>query len=169
MKKVAIGAALVAVLGIGGTFAVVSVNEEQKNEVTSKSVKVASEETKQMTIPTERTVELAAGATYPWQGASVGEVDRWIAQGEIVYLFSDLEAFEEAFVSIIDLDIAKNGANPAILKQRTDQIVKQLSPYKPEMKEYWDVLTEAGDLGSSGDYEAAKAKIEEAKQLREAQ
>jgi len=131
----------------------------------SADVKPSTEEKK---IPTKRTVEIKAVDPYPWKGLMIGEADKLIEQGEVVYLMSDLEPYEKSFVESIDLDLIKNGGDPQKNKQRTDQLVKQLKPLDPKMKGYFDKLTEAGNAVAAKDYDGAKAKIEEAKKLREA-
>lgn len=161
MKKIGIGIALATVLGIGGVLTVANVNDEPKTETVT-----GTETPVQQEIPTERTVELAAGANYPWEGLLANEAGELVDKGETVYLLSDLEPFEEAFIRSVDIDLIANGQEPGTLKQYTDQLVKQLSPYKPDMQPYWDALTEAGNLTVQGQYDEAKAKIEEAKTLR---
>ncbi|KXY75881.1 hypothetical protein MKY89_30180 [Bacillus sp. FSL W7-1294] len=158
---------LAVALGIGSLTACGDTEKTTKTETKQASSDVKkTTETKE--IPTKRTVELAPGAKYPWQGAGIEEAEKWHNEGKIVYLMSDLEAYEKAFVDTIDIDIIKNNGNPIRSKQRTDQIVKMLSPLDPNMKNYFDKLTEAGNLVAAKDYDNAKTKIEEAKKLREA-
>lgn len=154
-------------LGLGSLTACGDTEKTAKTETKQASADTKST-AKTKKIPTERTVTLEPGAEYPWEGAFPEQVNKWIDQGETVYLYSDLEHFEKAFVNIIDLDIIKNRANPQVIKQRTDEIAKQLKPLKPDMKDYFDKLTDAGNTAANGDYDSAKTKIEEAKKLREA-
>ncbi|MGR2746487.1 hypothetical protein [Bacillus sp. N6] len=166
MKK-RIALALAIALCISSLTACGDAENTTKNEAkqANTDIKKASE-TKE--IPTKRTIELPPGATYPWQGTMIEEANKHIDKGEIVYLMSDLEPYEKAIVSTIDLDIIKNGGDPQVSKMRTDQLVKQLKPLDPKMNNYFDKLTEVGNLVATKDYDGAKAKIEEAKKLREA-
>ncbi|MBJ9983594.1 hypothetical protein IBT50_25630 [Bacillus sp. S70] len=158
---------LAIALGIGSLTACGDSEKTTKTETKQASADVKkTSETKE--IPTKRTIELPPGSTYPWQGTMIEEANKHIDKGEIVYLMSDLEPYEKAIVSTIDLDILKNGGDPQVSKMRTDQLVKQLKPLDPKMNDYFDKLTEVGNLVAAKDYDGAKAKIEEAKKLREA-
>ncbi|MDA1772732.1 hypothetical protein PDJ95_15260 [Bacillus cereus] len=164
MRKLSLVLALA--LGVSSLTACADTEKTTKSETkqTSSDTKKTSESKK---VPTERTVKLAAGAKYPWQGLMIDEANKLIDKGEVVYLMSDLEPYEKALVQSIDQDLIKNGGDPARTKNRVDQVVKQLEPLKPEMKDYFNKLTEVGNSIASKDYDGAKTKIEEAKKLRE--
>jgi hypothetical protein len=159
LKKIITSLALISCLGIGGVLVSGSFGEGEikttsKNEVVQTNTEA----------PIERTIELAAGAEYPWEGALVDEIDGWLNDGETVYLISDLTAFEEVLPKMIDIDIVQNKGDVEIFKRSIEQVNTQLSQYG--LEEYFNKLSEAVDLVVAGNYEEAKVKIEEAKQLR---
>lgn len=171
MKKIFASIALVGALGVGGVLVAGSFNEEEEKTgstsevVSTENITVENnEKSTNLEVPTERTVELAAGAEYPWQGAFSNEIKNWIEQDETVYLMSDLPAFEEAIYGMIDIDIMQNEADPVKVKESINIVVQQLSQYGTE--EYFNKLSEVGELIGAMNYDEAKAEIEEAKQIR---
>ncbi|MGD6964537.1 hypothetical protein ACQCVB_20245 [Fictibacillus phosphorivorans] len=130
-------------------------------------------------IEEERTVDFKGEE--PWKRNAAVRLQSLINEGETVYLWSDAEAFEDKVLTVIDYVPPKSNAvnAPDPKKQRSDAFnstndhikvfVGELSKRHEDKKGYFNLLTQAGEALANGDTETAKAKIEEAKTIRESE
>ncbi|MGA4718867.1 hypothetical protein [Fictibacillus nanhaiensis] len=148
------------------------VKTEGKGEVKTMAASTTSN-------PEERTVDFKGEE--PWKRNAAVRLQSLIDEGETVYLWSDAEAFEDKVLTVIDYVPPKSNAvnAPDPKKQRSDAFnstndhikvfVGELSKRHEDKKGYFDLVTQAGEALANGDTETAKAKIEEAKTIRESE
>lgn len=165
MKKilvVLVGTLLLA--GCGTTETKTIVSKQDAGEVKTMATEVIE----------ERTVELEGNL--PWEFAGPDLITEWIDKGETVYLWTDTEPFETLILGTIDFtpNTGARNEDPVAMKKEAyesindyiNSFVYEMSKRYPNKQEYFDKLSEAGELLVAGDGETAKAKIEEAKSLR---
>jgi hypothetical protein len=172
MKKVFFLLLFVFLVGCG------TAEKEQKATKTENR----KEEVKTLTsteVVEERTIETNGEA--PWIRNAAVRLQKLVEDGETVHLWSDAEEFELWIATLIDYVPPKsNAVNAPDPKQEIESVhnsanehikifVGELIKRHPDNKEYFDLLTQAGESLAIGDTETAKNKIEEAKTIRESE
>lgn len=161
----------------------VSANATFKTDKGDTSAKPPNEEpeedTEQEVAPAaERTIELENDDDPPWWIASPEELKAWVDDGEVVYLWSDAEGIENLVFETINTEYPEDIIdNPEERRENANTssrdyinvFIDELAPQYPDKKEYFDTIGQAADALGSGDYDTAKAKVKEAKTLRESQ
>lgn len=177
MKK-----ALFAVAGIlltGGVLTLSYFDSEQTVDSSEKVVQADSTtETKSETaaatstlspLPTERTVDTRGG--YPWQYFGAKQIIEGQKNGEVYYLFSDAEAFEN---TIVEFAVAEELEGAPITKvdngisfaNYLQGFIEGTQKYLPDQQDYFLKLSEIQIDLQNGNFEAIPEKIKEAKVLR---
>lgn len=132
---------------------------DQPDEEDTKS-EDTNDETSQPTPPTERTVDI--GDAYPWEQLGVQAQRQEVLDGGQVYLMRDAEALEEKLLSFIEKEPSdsydKMGAAQAWSKQ-TKTYVLDLEEFYPGKADYFQLMDEASQHLTNGDFDKAKNKI----------
>lgn len=129
----------------------------------------ASEETvaaKSIPVPTERTEALPEGK-YPWEvynmyGNGEGIMDR-VQSGEVLFLFSDAEALENA---VLDFANGKSDKPKEWWHSVVTYFNQTVSEYHPDKADYFAKMKEVEDALLAGETGKLPNLITEAKTLR---
>jgi len=170
---------LLAVAGLvltGGVIGMSYLNTDEEPKTTGAEItQVASRttETQEAAVtlpaPTERTVDTQGG--YPWQYFGAKDILAGQKNGDVYFLFSDAEAFENEIKAFavseelegVQMTKAENGESFALYLRG---FVEDTQEFFPDKKDYFLKLSEVENALNTGDFEAIPAKIEEAKMLR---
>lgn len=171
MKKSLFAAA--GVLVIGGVIGLSIFDAEEKDvgtEAVEQSVtSTATEVTEVKEPPKARTVEVNAG--YPWEYYTAKDIIQLQKDGEIVYLYSDAEAFENTILEFVNseeivgapVSKADNGIS---FSEYLDGFIQGVEPYHPLDVGYFDKMREVVADLKSANFDAVPVKIKEAQALR---
>jgi hypothetical protein len=173
--------ALLAVVGVvltGGIIGMSYLNTNDEKETVKTSTErteIASDTTESkeaavtLPAPTERTVDVQGG--YPWQYFGAKDIIAGQKNGEVYFLFSDAEAFENMLKDFalsdesasVPMTKADNGASFA---EYLRGFIEGTQEYYPDKKDYFMKMSEVENALKTGDFESIPAKVEQAKALR---
>lgn len=167
IKSIVASVALVGVLGIGGIFAYGAINDsadgKTKQTNSNEIVTSASE-------PTERTVDGINAGGYPWEYLSRETIDAEISNGEVVHLYADGEALENAILDFTQADFEETATSQEDVAESWAEHVKlyigEVEHYRPDQSEYFAKMNEVSAALSSREFESLPNLINEAKELR---
>jgi hypothetical protein len=173
--------ALLAVAGVVLTGGIIGMSyfntdDETKTETTStERTEIASDSTESteaavtLPAPTERTVNTQGG--YPWEYFGAKDIIAGQKNGEVYFLFSDAEAFENMLKDFAVSDESASAPmtkadNGASFAEYLRGFIEGTQEYYPDKKDYFLKLSEIENALLTGDFESIPAKVEQAKALR---
>lgn len=168
---------LIAFAGVvitGGIIGMSLYNGDDQPETKAENIEEVSAETTVETTntveaPLKRTVETHGG--YPWQYYGAEQIIEGQKNGEVYYLFSDAEEFEN---TIIDFAVSEELEGAPITKvdngisfaQYLQGFIEGTQKHQPEQKDYFLKLVEVENDLKTGNFDVIPDKIKEAKTLR---
>jgi hypothetical protein len=182
MKKIVIGLAIVAVLGIGGGLVYSQIGTNGvSTETTNTETAAGTQTTNQVQqpavkAPTARTVDTKND--YPWKYFSSSAIIQQQKSGQIVFLMSDAQALEDEISSFSQQefkeleDKSKNTAGLSKDKMADswagylNAFIQGTEIYYPDKVDYFSKMGEVKAALESHNFEAIPNLISAAKQLR---